>query len=43
MAAIERFAGADVTAAVVEPEAQALLTRFDSRVEHFEVLVDARM
>ena len=43
MAAIERFAGADVTAAVVEPEAQAFLTRFDSRVEHFEVLVDARM
>jgi heme-degrading monooxygenase HmoA len=43
MAAIQRFAGADVTAAVVEPEAQALLTRFDARVEHFDVLVDARM
>src|SRR5262249_43171021 len=43
MAAIQRFAGADVTAAVVEPEAQALLTRFDARVEHFDVLVDTRM
>ena len=42
MTAIQRFAGADTTAAVVEPEAQALLTRFDARVEHFDVLVDAR-
>jgi heme-degrading monooxygenase HmoA len=42
-ASIQRFAGADATAAVVEPEAEALLTRFDARVEHFDVLVDARM
>jgi heme-degrading monooxygenase HmoA len=42
MASIRRFAGADVTAAVVEPEAQAVLTRFDARVEHFDVLLDAR-
>jgi heme-degrading monooxygenase HmoA len=42
MASIQRFAGADTTAAVVEPEAQVLLTRFDARVEHFDVLVDAR-
>ena len=42
MASIRRFAGADTTAAVVEPEAQALLARFDARAEHFEVLVDAR-
>lgn len=42
MASIHRFAGTDATAAVVEPEAQAVLTRFDARVEHFDVLVDAR-
>jgi heme-degrading monooxygenase HmoA len=35
MASIQRFAGTDATAAVVEPEAQALLTGFDARVEHF--------
>jgi heme-degrading monooxygenase HmoA len=43
MGAIERFAGSDAAAAVVEPEAQALLMRFDSHVQHFDVLVDARM
>jgi hypothetical protein len=43
MASIRLFAGADAAAAVVEPEAQALLTGFDARVEHFDVLVDARM
>jgi heme-degrading monooxygenase HmoA len=42
-ASVQRFAGTDATAAVVEPEAEALLTRFDARVEHFDVLVDARM
>lgn len=40
MASIHRFAGAD--AAAVEPEARAVLKRFDARVEHFDVLVDAR-
>ena len=43
MASFHRFGGGDPTAAVVEVEAPALLTRFDARVEHFEVLVDARM
>jgi hypothetical protein len=43
MASIHRFGGGDPTAAVVEVEALALLTRFDAREEHFEVLVDARM
>jgi heme-degrading monooxygenase HmoA len=42
MESIARFAGADPTVAVVEPEAEALLIRFDSRVEHFDVRVDAR-
>jgi heme-degrading monooxygenase HmoA len=42
MQSIARFAGADPTVAVVEPEAQALLMRFDARVEHFDVRVDAR-
>jgi heme-degrading monooxygenase HmoA len=40
MAAVERFAGSDVEAAVVEPEARAVLTGYDSRVTHHEVLVD---
>jgi heme-degrading monooxygenase HmoA len=43
MAAIQGFAGSDAAAAVVEPEAQALLARFDASVQHFDVLVDARM
>jgi heme-degrading monooxygenase HmoA len=42
MASIRRFAGADPAAAVVEPEAETLLKRFDARVKHFEVLVDER-
>ena len=42
MGSVARFAGADPTAAVVEPEAQALLIRFDARVEHFDVRVDSR-
>jgi len=42
MVSIRGFAGADPAAAVVEPEAEALLKRFDARVKHFEVLVDAR-
>jgi heme-degrading monooxygenase HmoA len=39
MAAIQRFAGPDPVAAVVEPEARALLTRFDAHVTHAEVRV----
>jgi hypothetical protein len=40
IASIRRFAGMDPTAAVVEPEAQALLTRFDAHVKHFDVQPD---
>src|SRR5688572_19970444 len=39
MAAIERFAGPTPDVAVVEPEARAILTSFDSTVQHHEVLV----
>ena len=35
--AIDAFAGSDHGAAVVAPEAAALLTDFDRRVRHFEV------
>lgn len=38
MDAIRRFAGEDVGKAVVEPEAAALLTSFDSTVEHYEII-----
>jgi heme-degrading monooxygenase HmoA len=38
--AIRGFAGADLEAAVVAEEAAALLTRFDSRVRHYEVTVE---
>jgi heme-degrading monooxygenase HmoA len=36
-AAIEAFAGADREAAVVAPNAAALLTGYDRRVHHFEL------
>jgi heme-degrading monooxygenase HmoA len=36
--AIQQFAGPDVEAAVVAAEAAALLTEFDRRVQHFEVV-----
>ena len=35
--AIARFAGADAEAAVVPPEAQALLTAWDRRATHWQV------
>ncbi len=35
--AVEEFAGEDVEAAVVPPEARRLLARFDSRSVHYEV------
>jgi heme-degrading monooxygenase HmoA len=38
--AIRRFAGDDYEAAVVEPEARALLARFDERSEHYEIVLD---
>lgn len=40
MEAVRRFAGPEPDKAVVEPEAQAVLTSFDECVTHFEV-VDA--
>ncbi len=36
--AIQAFAGEDVEAAVVAPEARALLAEFDARVRHYELL-----
>ncbi|GAA2263210.1 hypothetical protein GCM10009853_015450 [Glycomyces scopariae] len=40
--AIRAFAGEDCTAAVVEPEARAVLIDYDRVVEHKVVLVEAR-
>jgi heme-degrading monooxygenase HmoA len=40
LAAIRGFAGADLERAVVADEARAVLTQFDRRVRHFEVVVD---
>jgi mannose-6-phosphate isomerase-like protein (cupin superfamily) len=37
MDAVRTFAGADVELAVVEPEARAVLSQFDSRVAHIEL------
>jgi len=37
MDAIRRFAGDDLDLAVVEPEARAVLSRFDTRVRHIEL------
>jgi len=37
ISAIDTFAGSDREAAVVAPEAAALLTDYDRRVRHFEV------
>jgi heme-degrading monooxygenase HmoA len=35
--AIERFAGADVTIAVIADSAKAMLVRFDERATHFDL------
>ena len=37
--AVREFAGADLTRAVVPPAARALLSRFDARAAHYEVVV----
>jgi antibiotic biosynthesis monooxygenase (ABM) superfamily enzyme len=37
---VRAFAGEDYELAVVEPEARALLSRFDERSEHYEVVID---
>jgi heme-degrading monooxygenase HmoA len=39
--AIRAFAGADISRAVVEPEAVAALVEFDARVQHYEVIEEA--
>ena len=39
MEAVKKFAGESPEIAVVPPEAQALLTEFDSTVSHYEVVV----
>jgi len=41
MASIRRFAGDNSDKAVVAEEAKAVLRRFDSRVRHFDVALDA--
>jgi heme-degrading monooxygenase HmoA len=38
MEAIRRFAGEQPEVAVVEPEAQAALVRYDAQVSHYEVV-----
>lgn len=40
--AIRSFAGADIEAAVVAPDAATLLTDFDRRVRHTETLISSR-
>jgi antibiotic biosynthesis monooxygenase (ABM) superfamily enzyme len=37
---VRAFAGEHYEQAVVEPEARALLSRFDERSEHYEVVID---
>jgi heme-degrading monooxygenase HmoA len=37
---VRAFAGEDYERAVVEPEARRLLSRFDERSEHYEVVID---
>lgn len=39
--AVREFAGADVTTAVVEPAARAVLTDFDRVVTHYNLVYDA--
>jgi len=38
MEAVRRFAGDEPEKAVVEPQAQAVLTSFDNSVTHFEII-----
>ena len=37
---VRAFAGEDYEQAVVEPEARTLLSRFDERSEHYEIVID---
>ncbi len=38
--AVRKFAGEDYEAAVVPPKARALLSRFDARSQHYEVITE---
>ena len=38
--AVRAFAGENYERAVVAPEARALLSRFDDRSEHYEIVID---
>ncbi len=38
--AVREFAGEDYAAAVVPPEARAVLARFDERSQHYEVIAE---
>jgi hypothetical protein len=42
LADIHAFAGDDISVAVIEPEARALLARVDETVMHYEVVLEAR-
>jgi heme-degrading monooxygenase HmoA len=39
LGAVERFAGTDVTLAVVPEQVQRMMVEFDDRVRHYEVVV----
>jgi heme-degrading monooxygenase HmoA len=38
--AVREFAGADYEVAVVPPKARAVLSRFDARSQHYEIIVE---
>jgi len=40
MAAIEKFAGADVEAAVVPDKVQSMMLEYDRRVRHYDVVTE---
>ena len=40
LAAVQRFAGEDAGAAVIEPRAEELLDSYDPRARHFEIVVE---
>jgi hypothetical protein len=42
LADIHAFAGDDISVAVIEPEARALLARVDETVMHYEAVLEAR-
>ncbi len=42
LGAIRAFADADISRAIVEPEAQAALTSYDPAVTHYDVVLDSR-